>query len=187
MADNIDDLLVEDASSQEIAPDTLAQITTSAHELQQVRKRIANGMQLLEELQNEELRLSTEVLPQLLDTAGVSKLTLDDGEEISREENVFASLAKDKATAACAWLEKHGYGGIVKGQFIIPLPKGNPKAIAKIRAALKKTRIKFEEVVSVHPQTLKAFVRESLEESRDLSRSQITYHVQPTVKLKAKK
>lgn len=176
--------MAADAAAIDVAPDTLARITTTAHELQAAESLVAQVECDLKEAQATVSRLRNEVLPALMDEAGVKELVLDDGAKVTRNEEVYASLAKDKRAAACAWLVKNGYGGLVKNQFAIALPRGDTKAATALSALLKKAKVKFEFFQTVHAQTLLAFVRESIEAGRKLPPT-ITYHVQPSVKVKS--
>lgn len=186
MTKTLDEELLADAALQDVSPDTLARITTTAHQLRQVQHRLSVAEKAVEELAAEARRLSNELLPSLMDEAGTLTLTLDDHTTVTRTESVYASLAKDKREVACAWLCKHGYDGLVKNAFAIQMPRGSTKEAARVAAVLKKAKVRFEFSQTVHPQTLLAFVKESLEAGRKLPPS-ITYHVQPTVVVKIPK
>jgi hypothetical protein len=182
-ANPLADQMAADAAEQDVAPDVLARITTTAHDLQKLQHRIEVGNKLLEDLSKQASDLANNVLPNLMDEAGVKNLTLDDGAVVTREEAVYASLPKDKRAVACTWLVKHGYGGLVKNQFAIVLPRGSDVAAKRVAALLKKARVKFEFGQTVHANTLLAFVKESIAAGRKLTPA-ITYHVQPVVRVK---
>lgn len=182
----VDAMIVEDAERPVAAsPDMLAAITAHAFLL---KEKIAEAERMeaeAERVRAEVRELRESVLPSLMQEAQVTMLGLEDGEGtwIERGEAVFASISKEKAAAACAWLEEHGYGALVKGAIAIPLPRGERALRARVVRSLKKAGIEFEETSGVHHQTLLAFVRESLEAGRELPKS-ITYHTQPVVDLK---
>lgn len=184
--DQLDTMIVEDAAAQQASPDVLAQITTAAAELQVLEARAKQLEEQTEETKREARRLAEQVLPSLMDEAGVPFLGLEDGSKLERTDAVFASIAKDNAREATQWLEDHGYGALVKNGFTITVDKGDVKLAAKVRKALQKAKLPFEEQCSVHPQTLVAFVKESLLQSRKLPKT-ITYHVQPKVVIKQPK
>ena len=181
--DTLDALIAEDAAAQQASPDTLARITTAAAELQVLEARVDQLEQETKEAEREARRLAEQVLPSLMDEAGVPFLGLEDGSKLERTEAVFASIAKDNAREATQWLEEHGYGSLVKNGFYIPVDKGDVKLSAKVRKVLEKAGLPFDEQCGVHPQTLVAFVRESLSQGRELPKT-ITYHVQPKVVIK---
>lgn len=184
----IDDLLLsEESSPTPIASGDLARIVEQADELRALRRAIAQAEEVLKQLKSHEFTLVTQTLPSLMDAAGkLRALTLEDGSKLERKEEVFASISQENAEAAASWLVKHGYGAIVKTTIAVQLEKGDAKARKAAEAALRKARIPYECRSGVHPQTLKAFVRESIERGRALPEI-IKVHVQPNIKLTAPK
>lgn len=175
--------IAADAANVEAAPDILATITTSAHELLRLRARVIELDAAAKEASTALRVLEQDVLPQLMDEAGVSELKLDDtGHTIKREESVYASISKANAPSAAHWLDDNGYGALVKTRFVLEFDKDSSAEAREARATLKTAGLVFSETEAVHPSTLTAFVKESIREARALPPS-ITYHVQPTVKV----
>jgi hypothetical protein len=131
-------------------------------------------------------RLSEQVLPGLMDEASLKDFTLENGTMIERTEAVYASISKDRSKAACAWLIKNGYGDIVKSLVSIALPRGSIEAFKKIEKLLKTNKVAYEYTQSVHFQTLQAFVRESLEAGRSLTK-EISVEVKALARIKKSK
>lgn len=182
----IDALLAEDAAATPIAPDTLARIREQAVLLDKLERDARELTQQAEECEKEARRIAETVLPQLMDEAGLPAIELDDDTRIERGEDVYASISAANAADATAWLEKNGYGAIVKFGFVIPVDKGDTKLADHIRGVLTKARIGYEEKGGVHAATLTAFVKEALTAGRPLPKS-ITHHVQPRVRVKKAK
>lgn len=180
--------MMEEDQQPMASADKLAVITHTAHELQRVEREVLTITEQLETKTKEKQKLEFDVLPALMDEVGLKDFTLDDGYKVERGEEVYASISKENAPVACTWLTKHGYGSIVKTVFTVEVPRGPeaPKVSAAIRKLLEKNQITFEYSAGVHPQTLKAFAKESIEASRKLSPA-ISVHQQPRVKLKAPK
>ena len=139
-----------------------------------------------EACEKEARRIAEHVLPQLMDEAGLPAIELDDDTRIERGEDVYASISAANAPAATAWLEKNGYGAIVKFGFMIPIDKGDTELATHIRGVLERARIGYEEKGGVHAATLTAFVKEAIGAGRPLPPS-ITHHVQPRVRVKKAK
>lgn len=182
-----DDLIAQDvAAAPAPSSDKLEAITTAAGQLLELygqRQELEDKAALVN---GEVVRLTQEVLPALMDEAQVRQLKLDDDTTLSRVDDVFASISKADANAAADWLVANGYGSLVKTGFHIPVDKGDVKLQKQIRTLLQKARIGYEELASVHAQTLRAFARESIEAGRQLT-PLIKVHVQPVVKLARKK
>lgn len=167
-------------------PDQLAQIMAAAEELRQVTRAAIAAEAEYDRLKDEMRRIAETVLPSLMDSAGVLKLSLDDGTELIRGDEVYASISEANAVAAGDWMVANGFGALVKTIIALPFEKGDVKGIEKAKKILQKYSLIFALKTSIHAQTLKAFVKESIEEGRKLPES-ITYHQQPTAKLKAPK
>ncbi len=156
----------------------------------QVLVRTARIEQLKKELEDEQeaLRLLKEqTLPTLMDEAQIKSIGIDEDYTLERQDHVFANITVANAPKACAWLQKNGYGAIVKAEFKITVAKGDEKTQQRIRNGLTKAKIAFEERQGVHAQTLNAFVRESLASGRKLPSKLIGVHCQPVAVLVKKR
>jgi hypothetical protein len=146
IGDNVRKALREAADKQEALEVEIAELTSKL------------------EAKNAELReLSWTTIPNIMDGM-LGAFQLGDGRTLEVKEKIRASIAGEKAAPAVAWLDEHGYSGLVKRQFVIEFNKEDDAWAKKFEADLRK-RKKALNVVrkqTVHPQTLEAFVREQL-------------------------
>lgn len=188
----VDSLIAEDLDAPHVVGN-LGAFSEVAGEMLRIEARIADLSHMVELEQKELRRLREEVLPVMFAAAEVTSLTVTPPQDPEHRsytctvaDAVYASISKTNVVPATDWLQKAGYGALVKHAYSIPIDKGDTAAVKAVRAALAKARIDYEEKLSVHPQTLVAFVRESLAAGRELPKT-ITYHVQPTATLKVRK
>lgn len=174
-----------DAAPQPPA-DKLTVIVAQAANLREQQKKVIEHVALADDAKKEAFRISTVVLPPLMDEVSIKELSLEGEDRLCRETDVYTSIATANMTKAIAWLDKHNYGAIVKSVIIIPLDRANPKRMAAIRKLLISRKIEYEESGKIHAQTLTAFGKESVEEGRKLCK-EISTHVQPVVKIRAQK
>lgn len=108
-------------------------------------------------------RTRMDVLPELMQEVGITSITLDDGSVVELKEEVSAKIPDPFKVMAYEWLEQHGFGGIIKTKVIAEFGKDERKEAVEFarHAAEDHERVSLDE--SVHPQTLKAFVRERME------------------------
>jgi hypothetical protein len=171
------------AASAAPSTDMLARITTAAHALLELKaQEIALETQLAE-LKKQIMEMEFNTLTSLMDEAGVPMLALDEGQQLVRGEEVYASISKANAAAAAAWLIAHGYGAIVRTKVLVELEKEDTELLDLTRSALDKAHIGYEESSAVNAATLRAFVKERLEAGTELPDS-ISVHVQPRVTVK---
>jgi hypothetical protein len=74
------------------------------------------------------------------------------------------SISTENKAKAFAWLQAHGYGGIIKTLVEVQFDRGeHEQAVAvaqKLQSQYRKNTVALDE--AVHPSTLKAFVKERM-------------------------
>ena len=110
----------------------------------------------------EELRQqSQEIVPNMMMELGVEKLSLAGGYEISIKDEVYAKLPENPFVAF-EWLRKHNLDSVIKTQVITDFGKGEDAAAQEVLDALYAMGVDAKVKSTVHPQTLKALLREQL-------------------------
>jgi hypothetical protein len=145
------------------------------HEIAELQARLANAMQRLQ-------RVAQEDLPLAFDAAQIQALTLPDGTEVIVKAIITANIKEENRPVAHAWLRANKLGALIKNTVKVAFGKGDDVKARKLIATLKKAKIPFERTEAVHPQTLGAFVRESLAAGKGLPAS-IEVHKVPTAKI----
>lgn len=121
-------------------------------------------------------------LPLALEAAGLEAVTLSDGWQVLVKDFLTANIKEENAAAAFKWLRDNKFGSLIKNTIKVALGKGDDKLAKALAAFMKKQKIPYERREAVHPQTLQAFVRESLREGRNLPPSIEVVSV-PTTKI----
>jgi len=141
----------------------LERVTKLAKQLVKQKADIAKLEERLDEAKKDMGKIEREDLPDLMAEIGVESVKLDSGETIMIASECNASISKANQSKAFAWLAKHGYAGIIKTCVSVSFGKGDHDKAEAARAALSES---YEGVTldeSVHPSTLKSFVKERLE------------------------
>jgi len=128
----------------------------------------AQKEEALSKVQEQLREVREKLLPDLLLGHGLTELKLATGEKVTVMQGVAASIPKEKAEEAFAWLEKAGFGAIVKYSLAVEGLKGDLKKFEAGRKALEKLGLITKAGKGVHPQTLKAFASEQLEKAAPL-------------------
>ena len=126
--------------------------------------RMAQLLEQVAEL-SKALRQVQEIdLPAAMDRAGVSSITLVDGSLVTVKPYVFAAIPKDERYhAALDWLRAHQFGDLIKNKVEVSFGKEEDTDAAQLVELLKEHHwTAFTQAISVHPQTLKAWVTEQL-------------------------
>lgn len=103
-----------------------------------------------------------EDLPELMIEVGMTKLVTENGDTIELKEEVSTSITQAHKPAALSWLQAHNFGGIIKTKVISEFGKDErDEALSCAQDLMNKHfKVTFDE--SVHPATLKSFIKERL-------------------------
>lgn len=165
--DNID---VINALAGEIASEStekkqidLKMLTQKATELKELRKRIEKEEKALSKLTKAENNLAQEVIPGYMQEIGVTKFTLDGGEDISYKNDYRGSISKANMNTAKKILAERKLGGIftrvIEIKFDCEEDTTNKEA-DKLCKILSNLNVEFSDKLSINAQTLKALIRE---------------------------
>jgi hypothetical protein len=129
-----------------------------------LEKFVADAELQLAELKEELDHVKSELLPDAMAEAGVESFTLANGYTVSIKNAVFASIPEKFKEQAFSWLRAHNAGSIIKNQFTLQFGKGDDDKADKLKQLLESQGLEAEIKQAVHPMTLKAFIKEQLEQ-----------------------
>lgn len=108
--------------------------------------------------------LREETIPNAMTELGLTSLTLENGQALSIKQEVYASISASQAPLAFDWLNENGFGGLIKTEVTTLYGKGERDAAQKLVAKLTNEGLNANFKESVHPSTLKAFLKEQIAE-----------------------
>jgi 16S rRNA C1402 N4-methylase RsmH len=118
----------------------------------------------LKKAKKELYRLSDEELPSLLAEMGVSSFKLADGSSVNIKKTYGASIPVENREEAYKWLRDHGYGDMVKNIVSVNFGMGEDDKAREIKEQLEQSGLSPDQAESVHPSTLRAWVKEQTED-----------------------
>jgi hypothetical protein len=147
--------------------DTIQRVTDLVNLMVAVAANVTEQEATLARLKEDYRRIEQEDLPELMREVGLSKLTLTNGIDVSVSEEVTAAITEERRAAAHAWLREHNFGGLIKTVVTVPFGRGEEEEARRMAERIaEEHECALEE--KVHPQTLKAFVREQVEDGKPL-------------------
>ena len=161
----IKDLFEESTTKavEEIDDTSIKDLSEICNKLLKVEGTIGNTEERLKRLKDQRRELSEQTIPDKLTQLGVTDIKLTDGSRISAEPFYSARISKDKLEDAHAWLRDNGHGDIIKNTLTLTFGQGDD-AIAKELGELLASKGHLpEQKETVHPSTLRAFVKEQIE------------------------
>ena len=134
--------------------------------------QLARQVAMLEEdlkAKKEELRLTSEQeLPDAMQAAGLNQIVLNTGEKISINEFYNAHISKANQEVAYQWLVENGHEGLIKNEVLLKFGREESTVVDETVYALQSRGLSPEVRQSVHPSTLKAFVKEQFTSGNDI-------------------
>ena len=103
-------------------------------------------------------------MPAMLAEIGISSFSLDDGSTVEVKQTYGASILMDNRPAAYEWLRDNGYDDIIKNTVLCQFGRGEDDQASAFAAFAQQHGYVPEQKTEIHPQTLRAFVKERVEE-----------------------
>ena len=113
-------------------------------------------------------RISGEVIPTLLSEMGLSSLKLADGSAVDVKPYYAANISVKNREAAYSWLRSNGLGDIIKNEITVSFGRNEDNKAAEYANLAKGQGYQPTQKLKVEPMTLKALVRERIENNKDM-------------------
>jgi hypothetical protein len=154
--------------TNEITDGELSIVSSLANKQLQLATQVAEIESMLK-AKKEELRLTSEQeLPDAMQSAGLTQITLSSGEKISIKEFYNAHISKANQEKAYQWLIENGHEGLIKNEVLLKFGREESLVVEETVSALQSRGLSPEVRQSVHPSTLKAFVKEQFTSGNDI-------------------
>jgi hypothetical protein len=108
-------------------------------------------------------KVAEDEIPNLFQELGIQEFKLQDGSKVTVKPYYAASISAEKQDAAFTWLRENGLDDVIKHNITVAYGRGEDKECDKLKATLAELNVNYIEKAGVHPQTLKALVKEQIE------------------------
>jgi hypothetical protein len=156
---------------QEEVLDRTSNITSLADQVKRLRDledQVKTDEQALKNKQREVERISGEIIPTLLSEMGLSSIKLADGSAVDVKPYYAASISIKNREAAYNWLRENGLGDIIKNEVSVSFGKNEDNKAAEYANLAQSQGFQPTQKMKVEPMTLKALVRERIENGKDM-------------------
>lgn len=135
---------------------------------------------------NAKYREITEVkMPTIMDEIGMEKFVTNSGIQAICEKIIAAGITDKNRNAAMSWLRSNGHDDLIKNEISLHLGKGDAPLAEKIAIDIhEKFGVPVSRKELVHPQTLKAFVKEQLQLGKEIPSDLFGVYIGRKVKIK---
>ena len=137
-------------------------------ELKNLEDEIENAEESLSKLKEKARYISQIEVPQMMEEMHITKLKLKDGESVEIKKIYGASISPEHLDKAFTWLRNNGLGDIIKNDVTVTFGRGEDNKAADYAVLARGQGYEPVQKIGVHPQTLKAVVRERLESGQEM-------------------
>lgn len=167
MTDIFDDIFSEADALSNVGTQETKTLSEMVRKLREVDTKIEEVEKTLKGLKQDRQKLTTELIPGVMDEMGVERLDVD-GVTVTRKLIVSASISEEKREAAFSWLRENGLDDIIKNDVVVSFGKGQDNSAKNAVEILREQGFDPDVKTHIHPQTLKAFVKERVEDGKPI-------------------
>jgi len=138
-----------------------------------VKLQTLEGELLVKEQEFKELKrkadlVSSEVIPTMMQEMNISTLKLADGTSVEVKPVYGASIPADKKEDAYKWLRENGLGDLIKNEVTVAFGRSEDNKAQQYAVLAQGQGYEPVQKLKVEPMTLKALVRERIENGLDM-------------------
>ena len=148
--------------------DAAKSLSDKVIELKNLEDEIANAEKSVSKLKEQAKQLSQFEIPAMMEEMHITKLKLKDGESVEIKKIYGASIPQEHQEAAFTWLRNNDLGDIIKNDITVTFGRGEDNKASEYASLAQGQGYEPVQKIGVHPQTLKAVVRERLESGREM-------------------
>jgi hypothetical protein len=167
MNDILEDMFDESGALDSINTETTKNLSGLVRQLRVVEQEVEEAETLLKNLKAEKQKLSTQMIPDLMDEMGVERVDVD-GLTVTKKQIVAASIPVDKRELAFDWLRERGLDDIIKNDVVCTFGRGQDNLAKDAFWTLKDKGLEPSTKTHIHPMTLKAFVKDRVEQGQEI-------------------
>ena len=142
-----------------VSDDELLSIALLAERQMILEDWIENQEERLAEAGRNLFKITGEMLPEAMRSAGVKKFTLDNGCELNLDSKLRANITNANYEWAMNWIMESGNGAIIRDKFDLSFGADESEAAEEFSNKLTEMSLDFNQKKSIPWNTLDAFVR----------------------------
>ena len=178
---------LEQLTTINIKTDEVKEISEACNKLTSQNQKVETLEKSLKEAEEESRRLSEEVIPTLMQQAGVSSIKLDNGTSVEVSPYYYAKISEDRKAEAFQWLRENDHGDLIKNNVSVSFGKGEDSNAVNLKSELEAKGLVVDQKQDVHWQTLRGFVKEQIEKNKTLPSETFGLYIANRTKIKTNK
>lgn len=147
-----------------MAESEIGEVAKLAINLEELDAEISKKIEETKELKKRADQIRCVDIPMAMAEMGYAETKLTNGMKISVKKEVYARAPTPEALE---WLEKNNFGGLIKNEVTISFGKGEDEKATVLKKELEARALSVDSKRTVHSSTMKAFIKEQLEEGKN--------------------
>lgn len=177
MSNTLSNMFEEDASAKPSEDDfRLGELGRLANAQIRLTQKIEELNKELEEASSALRLISEAQIPDLMNQLGGIQRIVVRGHTIEIKKWYGASISEINKPHAFKWLADNNHDSLIKNDVIAKFGKGENEKAKKLVSVISELGYGVEQKMYVHPQTLKAFVKEQIEKGVDFPQDLFGVH-----------
>jgi hypothetical protein len=156
-----------DAQALTVENTSLSSVAELAKQAIGIENDIEDLEKVLSEKKEALRNLTEERIPDALKEIGMAKFEMTDGSVIEVKPFYSASIPADRRGEAYEWLRAHGFDDIIKNTVSVQFGRGEDDAAGELINVIRKQGLLPDQAEKIESQTLKAWVREMVEQGTE--------------------
>jgi hypothetical protein len=148
--------------------ENLTSLASQVKNLKALEDQLKIDQESLKQKQKELERISGEVIPTMLSEMGLSSLKLADGSAVDVKPYYAANISLKNREAAYNWLRSNGLGDIIKNEITVSFGRDEDNKATTYVNLARGQGYQPTQKLKVEPMTLKALVRERIENGKNM-------------------
>jgi len=162
MAEEIFEEMFDETTLDKVQEGDMKNLSSLVKDLNQITLNINEKEEELKALKLQKHKMSTEQIPAMMDEMGVQRLDVENL-SVTLKPLINASIPQTRREEAFQWLRDNGLDDIIKNDVIMSFGKGEDNMAGDIMYELEQRGMHPEKKTHIHSMTLKAFIRERVE------------------------
>ena len=165
---NLEKMFIEDAPQQVNELNNVESLSSHVLELQKLEDEIKMDEEKLTRKKQQADKLSQQVIPEIMDSMKLKTMKLRDGSAIEIKEIYSATIPLDKKEGAFNWLRNNDLGDLIKNEITVSFGRNEDNKASDYANLAESNGYQPVQKLKVEPMTLKALVRERIENGKDI-------------------
>ena len=148
--------------------ENIKSLASQVKRLKELEDELKGDEESLKNKKKEIERISGEVIPTMLSEMGLSSLKLADGSAVDVKPYYAANISLKNREEAYNWLRSNGLGDIIKNEITVSFGRNEDNKATTYVNLAKGQGYQPTQKLKVEPMTLKALVRERIENGKEM-------------------